>query len=137
MRTISITIVVLALMATACSGFTVVQKRQPDHPVVVHESRPVHPAHIGIPPGHLPPPGQCRVWIPGRPPGQQRSPGNCSLLENEVPPGAWLVYRPSDDRKHIEVSVYDVERPQLIVAVGVYEVSSGRLVADARATRPR
>lgn len=137
MRTMSITIVVLALLAAACSGFIAVEKRQPNHPVVVHESRSIHPAHLGIPPGHLPPPGQCRVWIPGRPPGHQRSPGKCSILETEVPAGAWLVYRPSHDRKHVEVSVYDVKRPHLIVAVGVYEVSSGRFVADARATRPR
>ena len=132
MRTISITIVVLALLATACSGFIAVQTPQPDHPVVVHESRPVHPAHIGIPPGHLPPPGECRVWIPGRPPGHQRSPGNCSMLEAEVPPGAWLVYRPSRDHKHVEVSVYDVKRPHLIVAVGLYEAESGRFIRDVR-----
>jgi len=30
-------------------------------PAPVHESQPVH-----IPPGHLPPPGQCRIWYPDR-----------------------------------------------------------------------
>ena len=30
-----------------------------------------------IPPGHLPPPGACRVWIPGRPPGHQPPPTSC------------------------------------------------------------
>jgi hypothetical protein len=30
-----------------------------------------------IPPGHLPPPGECRVWYPGVPPGHQPPPFKC------------------------------------------------------------
>lgn len=45
-----------------------------------------------VPPGHLPPPGECRVWHPDRPPGQQPPPGSCYELERRVPPGACLVY---------------------------------------------
>jgi hypothetical protein len=30
-----------------------------------------------VPPGHLPPPGECRLWYPGLPPGQQPPPGRC------------------------------------------------------------
>jgi hypothetical protein len=30
-----------------------------------------------IPSGHLPPPGECRVWYPGVPPGQQPPPFRC------------------------------------------------------------
>jgi len=33
--------------------------------------------HVHIPPGHLPPPGECRVWLPGLPPGHQPPPGRC------------------------------------------------------------
>ncbi len=44
-----------------------------------------------IPPGHYPPPGQCRIWVPNRPPGQQSPPGSCSTLERQVPPGAYLI----------------------------------------------
>jgi len=35
----------------------------------------------GIPPGHLPPSGQCRVWYDGRPPGQQPRATNCREAE--------------------------------------------------------
>src|SRR5687768_16540844 len=35
----------------------------------------------GIPPGHMPPPGQCRVWHDGMPPGQQPRPTNCDQAE--------------------------------------------------------
>ncbi len=46
----------------------------------------------GIPPGHLPPPGECRIWYPDRPPGHQPPPGPCERLKYNVPPGAQLVY---------------------------------------------
>lgn len=45
-----------------------------------------------IPPGHFPPPGQCRVWNPELPPGQQSAPGACAELERRVPAGHYLVY---------------------------------------------
>ena len=35
----------------------------------------------GIPPGQMPPAGQCRVWYEGRPPGQQPRPTNCNEAE--------------------------------------------------------
>jgi hypothetical protein len=35
----------------------------------------------GIPPGHLPPPGECRVWYDGRPAGQQPPPTSCREAE--------------------------------------------------------
>jgi hypothetical protein len=51
--------------------------------------QPGQPVHI--PPGHYPPPGQCRVWYPDRPPGHQPPPGPCEVLQYQVPPGAVLV----------------------------------------------
>jgi len=35
----------------------------------------------GVPPGHLPPPGACRVWYDGRPSGQQPPPTSCREAE--------------------------------------------------------
>src|SRR5688500_13032317 len=32
---------------------------------------------LNIPPGHLPPPGQCKIWYPAKPPGQQGPPMSC------------------------------------------------------------
>lgn len=55
----------------------------PDHP---HP-----PGSVYIPKGHLPPPGQCRIWFPGVPPGQQPPPDDCHELERRVPPDAILV----------------------------------------------
>jgi hypothetical protein len=32
---------------------------------------------VNIPAGHLPPPGECRTWYPGRPAGHQPPPHRC------------------------------------------------------------
>lgn len=66
--------------------------------VVVHPQPPVvvapPPRHaVQIPPGHYPPPGSCRIWIPGVPPGQQSPPGPCAVLQHRVPPGGVLIGR--------------------------------------------
>ncbi|MNQ50951.1 hypothetical protein D3C85_649120 [compost metagenome] len=44
--------------------------------------------HYEIPPGHMPPPGECRIWYPDRPAGQQPPPGGCG---GWVPPGAVMI----------------------------------------------
>ena len=44
-----------------------------------------------IPPGHMPPPGKCRIWYPDSPSGKQPPPGDCDDLRYRVPPDAWLL----------------------------------------------
>ncbi|WP_189471653.1 hypothetical protein [Litchfieldella qijiaojingensis] len=51
---------------------------------------PVYPSY-DIPPGHMPPPGECRIWYPDLPPGQQPPPGHCDELQYRVPPDAVLI----------------------------------------------
>lgn len=54
---------------------------------------PARPQSQGIPPGHLPPPGQCRVWYDGRPPGQQPAPTSCRDAERTAARhGARVIY---------------------------------------------
>lgn len=113
---------VLALLSvSACSGqLTVVKNR----PTPAHSVQgPV--ASLKIPPGHYPPPGHCRVWIPGRPPGHQSASVPCPSV-HDVPLGAWVLHRPDHDKKVVEVSIYDEKQPRMIVSVALYDVKSGK-----------
>ena len=51
----------------------------------------------GIPPGQMPRPGECRVWIDGRPPGRQPAPTNCDQAERVASRNrnARVIYGPS------------------------------------------
>lgn len=46
---------------------------------------------MGIPKGHLPPPGECKVWFPDRPAGHQPPPQSCSSAFRDRPLGAWVI----------------------------------------------
>ena len=76
---------------TAVGGDPPVTVHVPSAEVIVGSSE----FHVGtsatelsIPPGHMPPPGSCKVWYPGLPPGQQPPPGPCYT---HVPAGAVLI----------------------------------------------
>ena len=55
-----------------------------------------------VPAGHLPPPGECRVWYDGRPPGQQPPPTDCASARRVASRrGARVIYGDEryDDRR--------------------------------------
>ena len=87
-------------------------------------------ARLGIPPGHLPPEGGCRIWVPGTPPGRQRAAESCQAVERHAPAGSWIVYRPTRDKKLVHVRVVDDRRGGSVVRVRVYEVADGRFVRE-------
>jgi Ni/Co efflux regulator RcnB len=89
---------------------------------------------LDIPPGHLPPPGKCRLWYPDRPPGHQPPPESCGQLRYYAPAGAWLIHRPKDRPKYVDVSVYDAYQPCVVITIGLFDVDTG---AFLRHLRPR
>lgn len=118
-------LVAASIVLTSCTRRVVVVTPPPE------EHGPSTAVTLGIPPGHLPPPGQCRIWVPGRPPGQQRRAGPCARLEREVPHGAWLVYRPDRDRSRVHVAVYDDMRPKVVV-IRHFDADSGKLLREEK-----
>ena len=79
---LALAIVLLALTGCAGTGAVVIEGGDP---------YPPDAGYYDIPPGHMPPPGQCRIWYPDLPPGQQPPPDDCDYLRYHVPPGAWLI----------------------------------------------
>ena len=108
-------------------------------PVVVKEQPPASEpqplpkaasASLNIPPGHLPPPGECRIWYPEKPPGHQPPPGPCDQLAGQVPPGAWLITRPKDNHENVQVSVYDTNQVGVVVIILLFEAATGRFISE-------
>jgi hypothetical protein len=93
---------------------------------------PSSAATLGIPPGHLPDAGECRVWIPGTPPGHQPKPKSrpCPGIATVAPPGSWIVYRPTDDRKLVHVREVDSRRGGVVVRIRIFDIETRRQVAE-------
>ena len=84
---------------------------------------------LDIPDGHLPPPGECRVWYPGWPAGHQPPPGSCSALGARVPAGAWLLRRPQAQPRHFDVVVYDQRQPGVVISIGIFDAATGAFLS--------
>jgi hypothetical protein len=121
----TVPVIAAALVVSGCSSTTVVERPAP----ATGRSTAVV---LGIPPGHLPPPGQCRVWIPGRPPGRQARARACDGILATAPAGAWVLYRPGRDRRLVHVRHVHETRTGVIVRVRVFEAESGKYVREER-----
>ena len=74
-------------------------------------------SELGIPKGHLPPPGECKVWYPGKPPGHQPPPQTCASALRSVPLGAWVI---THEGSRYKVSIFDRVRRGVIDEVRYY-----------------
>jgi hypothetical protein len=120
----SVRAVALAVVVSGCAGMAVFQPAPRASTVVVAEKSPGR-GPLGIPPGHLPRAGECRLWYPGRPPGQQPRAGSCSSIERAAPAGSWVLYRPSSDSKVVHNRVIDSRRAGVVMEVRVYDADRG------------
>lgn len=124
---------VLALLsATACSSFSPSSTSSvSSQPAPAARRGPSTAATLGIPPGHLPATGQCRVWVPGKPPGHQARARSCDGIERTAPAGSWIVYRPTKDKKVVHVRVVDERRPGVVIRLRVYDAQRGTLIRES------
>ncbi len=113
--------------AAACRP---ISSAPPAQPEPAPRRSPSTAATLGIPPGHLPSPGMCRVWVPGTPPGHQAKARGCSNIERTAPAGSWIVERPGRDKKVVHVRVVDERRPGVVVRMRVYQIRDGKLVRE-------
>ena len=119
----------MLLAATACSTAPSPNTNAPAPAPAPAASRgPSTAATLKIPPGQLPPPGQCRVWVEGLPPGKQPKARTCSGIEDSAPPSSWVVYRPGQDKKVVHVREMDRRRVGVVARVTVYDVQTGVVI---------
>lgn len=128
MRSVSLFGPALALFAaTACSSIPPAPKMEPA-PVMRRGATTTSASRLSVPPGHLPAPGMCRVWMPGKAPGHQAGARSCARVEAFAPAGSWILQRPTKDRKVVHVRVVDNRRAGVVVAHRVYDARNGALV---------
>ncbi|MGH7612901.1 MAG: hypothetical protein ACREMW_02510 [Gemmatimonadales bacterium] len=115
------------LMLAACSTRTAVVTEPTPRAVAVGPA-----ATLGIPPGHMPRAGECRIWIRGLPPGRQPRPksGPCAGLAAAAPAGSWILYRPATSARLVHVRVVDEHRAGKVVRLRVFEIESGKFVRE-------
>lgn len=77
---------------------------------------------LNIPPGHLPPPGQCKVWYPGKPPGHQPPPTSCESALRSAGMNSWTLYIPSDDPKILEVKERKGNQAKVEIIINRYTI---------------
>lgn len=117
----------LLVLAAACSKSTTAARPVPPQPMPQAEVRGESRGNsgslqvLGIPPGHLPRAGLCRVWVPGRAPGRQARAGRCRTVIGLAPAGSWIVYRPYANSRMVHVHVVDGARAGRIVMIRHYD----------------
>ncbi|MES9818515.1 MAG: DUF4382 domain-containing protein [Candidatus Thiodiazotropha sp.] len=104
-------------------GEQVVVVGWPDHQVMPHVD-----VDVNIPPGHLPSPGECRLWMIDEPPGRQSPPGDCELLEEQITDVSVLVDHGGvvSDRYHPLMEV-----DALVIELGDFLQVEGEVATDA------
>ncbi len=62
--------------------------------VVLPRTGTVSPRKLkGVPKGHYPPPGSCKIWYPNRPPGHQPAATSCNnVYRTKLEPGAFILH---------------------------------------------
>ncbi|MCU7806110.1 MAG: DUF4382 domain-containing protein [Candidatus Thiodiazotropha sp. (ex Lucinoma borealis)] len=102
-------------------GEQVVVVGWPDHQVASH-------SHADIPYGHLPPPGECRLWTLNMAPGQQPPPGDCETLAEQVTDDTVLVDHGGVVRDRYQPLM---EVDALVIELGDFLQVEGEVTADA------
>ncbi len=91
---------------------------------------------LRIPAAQLPAAGQCRLWKPNRPVREQAAVGSCSEIEPTAPPESWVLYRPRQDPRLVDVRIIDLDQAGLVTQVRVYDAERGTYLGSRQAKRP-
>jgi hypothetical protein len=54
------------------------------------------------------------------------------VIERAAPPGSWVVYRPTTNKKVVHVREVDARRTGVVVRVQVFDVASGEFLREEK-----
>lgn len=126
--------------AAACSSKPAPE--QPKPAAVVFEDRLVvsdtdDKSPLRIPPAQLPTAGNCRVWYPDRPSAKQPPAESCDKAEARATGDSWILYRPREDPRLVQVRVLDPDQAGVILRVRVYDAERGTYLGTKQPKRVR
>jgi hypothetical protein len=115
---------------------------EPKPAAVVFEDRLVisdtdDKAPLRISPVDLPPAGSCRVWYPGRPVARQPPVESCDRAETRATTDSWIVYRPREDPRLVQVRTVDLDPAGPILGIRVYDAERGTYLGTRQPKRVR
>lgn len=115
----------IVVVASSCSTLGIVMTGGGPPPKSEEGSGGTYPSYrtLNIPPGHLPPPGKCRVWIPGKPPGQQGPPVSCEVALRDAAPGTWVLYRNPNKSEVLEVKEKKKVQARVEIVIKKYTIN--------------
>jgi hypothetical protein len=125
------------MVITSCGGTSSGQREASpvefEDRLVIGENDDKSP--LRIPAAQLPAAGQCRLWKANRPVGEQAAAGPCSQIEPTAPPESWVLYRPRQDPRLVDVRIIDPEQAGLVTQVRVYDAERGTYLGSRQAKR--
>ena len=125
------------MVITSCGGTSSGQREASpvefEDRLVIGENDDKSP--LGIPAAQLPPAGQCRLWKSNRPVREQAAAGACSEIESTAPPESWVLYRPRQDPRLVDVRIIDPDQAGLVTQVRVYDAERGTYLGSRQAKR--
>jgi hypothetical protein len=112
----------LSLCVTSCRPIQVIVGEQPqsgkrEDKEVKENDRSYPFSALNIPKGHLPPPGECKIWFPGRPPGQQPPPTSCVSAIRNAPLGAWVI---THEGGRYKVNIFSKSKKNIVEEIRYY-----------------
>jgi hypothetical protein len=124
--------------AAGCSSKSAPE--QPRPAAVVFEDRLVvsdtdDKSPLRIPPAQLPTAGNCRVWYPERAPVKQPPAESCAKAEAAATGDSWILYRPREDPRLVQVRILDPDQAGVILRVRVYDAERGTYLGTKQPKR--
>jgi len=85
---------------------------------------------LGVPEAHLPPAGQCRIWVEGKSVFEEPQARSCDGIVKDAPAGSMILERPSKESNTIHVRYIDAHKAGHVIKTRVFDEKTGKYLRD-------